>query len=198
MHYYHDPGSRKRDLSRTIDFCPAGKLCVRSSCRRRRNAQDYAILCRDQAGIVTIESGSCHDFEVCIDSRSADLGVMGINIRAYCVSKQNFVDVAGARIWGQDQPPAQIAEKVQGNVAVEALLTAPDGKTLVSAKSLSIDASGARNAPVPGGSKLCERCSVVGLDPVPLGTLQVHSQVTIQGMGVGLLYLIVVAGAAAG
>ncbi|KAI9878246.1 MAG: hypothetical protein M1830_001469 [Pleopsidium flavum] len=191
MHYYHDPNSRKRATSRLIDWCPSSMIALASTCRREEDAQAWAIVCQNQQGgpPFHMDLGTCYDHEVCVHTRTS--GVANRPLRAYCVSKEDFVQIAQAAAERAGvHPPAEVAQHVAGGVAVEAVVTAPDGKTLLPVKGLSIDASGANNAALPGGHQGCSGCSTIGLDPVPPGTKEVHSQVAMEGIASGLLYLL--------
>lgn len=169
MHYYHDPDGRKRSTSRLIDFCPSPLVSVLSTCRRSASAQAYTVWCQSPQGIATFHLGSCHDNEICVK------GLTGANAySAYCVSTENFVHIAQVELERTGIQPAEVGQRVAGSVAGEAVVTAPDGKTLVRVNG------------------------TIELDPVPPGTMEVHSQIAIQGIGAGLLDLLVVGAASAG
>ena len=160
-------------------------------CRRYVNAQGYGILCRQPGGVVILDIGSCQDNEICVESRQHGLGVAGVNVRAYCVSMQNFVSIANAH------PVARIVTRAEGardgprSVAVEAVMTAPDGMTLMHVGHLSLHAKEVENVNALAGHTACDGCSSVRLDPVPPGTMQVENQVVVQGTAAGSLYLLV-------
>ena len=138
--------------------------------------------------------------------------------RAWCVSKQNFVDIArdnsasgggngGATVEDVHIPDpagtgggggAAAADKHVKHYISEAVLTGVDGKSELVAQSLTVEAmgySGPRNrlscmVPLKDGTAVCHNCTRLGIDPVPAGTELLRGQVVLEAAGAaGLMFL---------
>lgn len=129
---------------------------------------------------------------MCIDRISPGHG----GVRAFCVSLQNFVEVAEGQL-------AELGHRIPRNgiasqpVAAEALLVEKVGGASMKARKLELVAYG-RHAigghasilrQLHNGRASCEDCYDVKLEPLPPGTAEVRVKALAEGMGNGYLYL---------
>ncbi len=212
LHYHHDPHTRKRAVSRMINGCPPGEVCVRSFCRTPESPRHHGTLCQDNRNHVRMIFGHCSDEEICVGGRTRP-GPPGQGVRAFCVSMANFATIAKDQLeleraklaededkdwdkdWDEDWDEARAvaARAVEAApVGLEARLTATDGVTALLARELRLDAYDGNGAALSGGSRSCTDCSNLEFDPVPAGTTGVHSQVSVRGRGdAGSLHIFV-------
>ena len=201
MHFHHDSQNQKRDVSRPMDQCLghfAGWTAKDSACVA---PQKWAIMCeRVQPPIYTIiHRGDCFEYEICIDSIYSSNSTA--YQRAYCVSKNNFVQFAQNALGGAAAENMHIpdpgGDAQVHRVVSEAVLTAADGRSEMAAKRLTLQALGHTHpdrpcsyVPLKDGSHSCLDCGRVSIDPIPPGTSLLHGEVVLETAGAaGVLFL---------
>lgn len=190
--------------SRPLRSCPNPGLphFQGSFCLRTVSAAAYAISCtNDRTGLWGRASGECEESEICIDGSHPEPHI------AYCVSKNDFVEMAIERTKTKKGGSAvEVASGVspgmpQAGYALEAVMTGLDHKTSVFTQSLNMQAQTLdvdKNTRVwrtlDRGTSQCTDCSSLSIEPLPIGTQRVKVDVVLKAAtAVGLLYLASVA-----
>ena len=154
---------------------------------------------------------ACNEHNICVDgygppeSRDFDASV------AYCVSTQNFVNIAKSKSdpIANSTFRADISSKWSAGISeittateglgIEAVPTEPDQKSSVYVKQMHIEAQTCYGAystfpwhSLPDGFGTCRYCSSLDLKQVPNGTKGVKSDIMLSGLALatgGVLYL---------
>ena len=151
---------------------------------------------------------SCRQNEICVDGYGPlELWDFDESV-AYCVSTQNFVNIAEdqiahvkADVAGGEGLPADVADITSAtkSMGIEAVLTAPDHTSSMYARRMRIRAQSYREAfhtqlwlSLPNGTESCKGCASLDLRPLPVGTKRIAVDIMLSGPGLvtgGLLYL---------
>ena len=182
-----------------------------SHCLRAANSQAYLISCANyQTGVFIHAPGECEDSEICIDGRNLhnhEFHHIPIPDTAYCVSINNFVEIALERSRTTKDPSAvEVASDVgpgmaSAGYAMEAVMTGLDHKTSLfmhslkmQAQTLDVDKNRLVWRTLDRGMTQCTNCSSLALGPLPIGTQRVKVDAVLKAAtAVGLLYLASVA-----
>ena len=205
---------QKRDQSRRMNTCTgahAGWLFIVSACATYSNSRAYEIWCEPpntvfsglpdtlHYGYSTIIKGQCHPHETCINSNPPTEGLgadYGIG-NAFCVSMQNFVNIAQRELGSMGVIDVSLrnnaveARSSSSTLAAAAILTGETDSTPLVAKAISISAFGewpARDS-VLNDTALCANCSSVVLDPVPVDAQKLRAGAFLELGAQGKLWL---------
>ena len=200
--------ARKQASSRPINECPHNLEFLGSRCIRSHNARAYSILCSATPNIEggrSIRWGSCNSNEICSDGRARIRnGVEDYTaIVAWCVSQENFVNIAMANGSSRTSPSAVQAAFHAVDMkqySVEVLLTSSDSQEAIEAQYLDIQAQAADVVgnvklwrTLNGGEMECSNCASVGIMFLPTQTQRIRAHVHLEsGTASALLYLSVV------
>ena len=148
------------------------------------------MVCRaPDIGDRSIHWGECEPDELCVDGwPDARFQQQGLtNLMAYCVNRVGFVQVALGMSAGQTVSSKQdtgFHAASGASHSVEAILTGLDGRLLVNAESLKIQAQASDSTgsvqswgTLVDGVDHCNNCSTVQILTVPTGTQRITTQV---------------------
>ena len=183
-----------------------------SMCSRHVSAVAYTITCgNDKTGNIERTPGECEESEICVDGvnwRNFNFMYHGLRHTAYCVSMNNFVEIAIERTKAaqKDASAVEASSGVrpgmpQAGYAMEAVMTGLDHKTSIFTQSLNMQAQTLdvdKNTHVwrtlDRGTTQCTDCSSLAMESLPIGTQRVKVDVVMKAAtAVGLLYLTSVA-----
>ena len=179
----------KRDTSRALNSCtdPSFSLFKFSYCDRRVGPQAYQIRCRNPAtNRLRVENGVCTSSELCVDRVLPPFEHRRAMSRlvAYCVSMQNFVQIAQVALQTTATAVSPFHELpgTDGYV-VEAVMTSPDNITSVFAQNLTIQAQAndeMSNTQLWGtladGVNTCNNCAAIRLGKYTFKSRYVKSE----------------------